>query len=110
LSWIRELALAPLRFYRRYLSALKPPMCRFQPTCSQYAIDAIELHGLLRGSWLFLARIVRCHPLCAGGYDPVPRTFGFRRRVNACSRPDESSISAERDSSAPSDPIHTHHR
>jgi hypothetical protein len=62
----------PIRFYRRVLSPLKPPMCRFSPTCSQYAIEALETHGVLRGSWLALRRIARCHPLCAGGHDPVP--------------------------------------
>ena len=108
---LRSVVLAPLRFYRRFLSRLKPPMCRFHPTCSQYAIEAIELHGILRGSWLFLARIVRCHPLCAGGYDPVPREFAFRRRrVRACPGAGEPSISDPRDLDTPSDPFHTHHR
>jgi putative membrane protein insertion efficiency factor len=110
MNWLREVVLAPLRFYRRFLSRLKPPMCRFHPTCSQYAIEAIELHGILRGSWLFLARIVRCHPLCKGGYDPVPREFGFRRRVRACPDDVEPSISAQHDLDPPSDPFHTHHR
>jgi putative membrane protein insertion efficiency factor len=67
----RALAL-PLRFYRRFLSPLKPAMCRFSPTCSQYAIEALEVHGVLRGSWLALRRIARCHPFCEGGHDPVP--------------------------------------
>lgn len=67
----RLLAL-PIRLYRRFLSPLKPPMCRFAPTCSQYAIEALELHGPLRGSWLALKRIARCHPFCRGGHDPVP--------------------------------------
>lgn len=67
----RVLAL-PVRFYRRFLSPLKPPMCRFAPTCSQYAIEALELHGLFRGSWLALCRVARCHPFCEGGHDPVP--------------------------------------
>lgn len=68
----RSLAAAPLRFYRRFLSPLKPPMCRFSPTCSQYAIEAIEAHGILRGSGLALWRIARCQPFCKGGHDPVP--------------------------------------
>lgn len=72
MSWLRTLATAPLRFYRRFLSPLKPPMCRFSPTCSQYAIEAVENHGLVRGGGLGLWRIARCHPLCKGGYDPVP--------------------------------------
>ncbi|MBL8859328.1 MAG: membrane protein insertion efficiency factor YidD [Planctomycetes bacterium] len=69
---MRQVLLWPLRFYRRWLSPLKPPMCRFSPTCSQYAIEAIETHGILRGPWLAICRIARCHPLCKGGYDPVP--------------------------------------
>lgn len=61
-----------VRFYRRALSPLKPPSCRFQPTCSAYALEAIERHGAARGGWLTLRRILRCHPFCRGGYDPVP--------------------------------------
>ena len=72
MSIARDLATAPLRFYRRFLSPLKPPMCRFAPTCSQYAIEALEIHGILRGGFLAIHRILRCHPLCKGGYDPVP--------------------------------------
>lgn len=72
MSWLGSLGAAPIRFYRRFLSPLKPPMCRFAPTCSQYAIEALELHGLLRGGWLALRRIARCHPFCDGGHDPVP--------------------------------------
>ncbi len=69
---VRTVATAPLRFYRRFLSPLKPPMCRFAPTCSQYAIEAVEIHGIVRGTGLALWRIARCHPLCKGGHDPVP--------------------------------------
>jgi putative membrane protein insertion efficiency factor len=69
---LRSLATLPLRFYRRFLSPLKPPMCRFSPTCSQYAIEAIERHGILRGSGLAVWRVLRCHPFCKGGHDPVP--------------------------------------
>jgi putative membrane protein insertion efficiency factor len=69
---VRRAATLPLRFYRRYLSRWKPPMCRFSPTCSQYAIEAVEGHGILRGSMLAIGRIARCHPFCKGGHDPVP--------------------------------------
>ena len=62
----------PIRAYQRWLSPLKPRMCRFSPTCSQYAIEAVDAHGILRGSAYALWRILRCHPLCKGGYDPVP--------------------------------------
>lgn len=70
------LLIAPIRFYRYFVSPLLPPACRFQPTCSQYAIEAIETHGPLKGAWLALRRLVRCHPIRwlggSSGYDPVP--------------------------------------
>jgi hypothetical protein len=69
---MRALALAPLRFYKRFLSPLLPPMCRFEPTCSIYMMQAIEKHGTLRGVWLGVRRLVRCHPFNPGGWDPVP--------------------------------------
>ncbi len=61
-----------IRGYRLVISPLFPPSCRFQPTCSQYAIQAVERFGALKGSWLALKRILRCHPFNPGGYDPVP--------------------------------------
>ena len=69
---MRTLALALLRFYKRFLSPLLPPMCRFDPTCSVFMMQAIEKHGTLRGVWLGLRRLVRCHPFNPGGWDPVP--------------------------------------
>lgn len=59
-------------FYRKAISPFKPPSCRFIPTCSQYAIEAIEVHGAFKGSALAFRRILRCNPFCEGGYDPVP--------------------------------------
>jgi uncharacterized protein len=64
--------MAAVSFYRKALSPLKPPVCRFEPTCSAYALEALERYGAARGSWLTLKRLLRCHPFCAGGYDPVP--------------------------------------
>ncbi|REC96218.1 membrane protein insertion efficiency factor YidD [Kushneria indalinina] len=61
-------------FYQYVISPLIGPRCRFWPTCSNYAIEAIQLHGAMRGGWLALRRLLRCHPLCAGGVDPVPAT------------------------------------
>ena len=61
-----------IRIYRVLISPLSPPACRFQPTCSQYAIEAIERFGPMYGSWLAVRRILRCHPFHPGGYDPVP--------------------------------------
>ena len=58
--------------YRRYISPLKSPCCRYMPTCSEYAMIAIERYGAMRGGWLALKRILRCHPFHEGGYDPVP--------------------------------------
>ena len=72
-------AVGLIRIYRVTLSPLLGPRCRFLPTCSQYAIDAIHDHGLLRGAWLAVRRIVRCHPFGGSGYDPVPSRTEPRR-------------------------------
>jgi uncharacterized protein len=72
MKFLRRLATWPIRFYQRYISPLKPPMCRFSPTCSQYAVEAVEAHGILRGGAYAVWRIMRCHPFCRGGHDPVP--------------------------------------
>lgn len=61
-----------IRFYRKFISPLKPPTCRFYPTCSTYALEAIEVHGPLKGGYLSTKRILKCNPLHPGGYDPVP--------------------------------------
>lgn len=70
---IRRLLLGAIRFYQRRISPGLPPRCRFIPTCSQYAVQAIEKYGAARGSWLALKRVLRCHPFYKGDmYDPVP--------------------------------------
>jgi len=69
---LARLLVTTLRFYRAFISPLLGPRCRFVPTCSQYAIEAIQLHGAFSGSYLTLRRLARCHPLHAGGFDPVP--------------------------------------
>ena len=69
LGWLLML---PIRFYRAFISPLTPPSCRFTPTCSQYAIEAIEVHGACKGFFLALGRLLRCNVLFPGGYDPVP--------------------------------------
>ncbi|MDQ3990104.1 MAG: membrane protein insertion efficiency factor YidD [Actinomycetota bacterium] len=65
-------ALVPVRLYQRWISPGLPPTCRFHPTCSAYAVDALTGHGLLRGCWLTLRRLLRCGPWHPGGLDPVP--------------------------------------
>ena len=69
---IRRIAIAPIRFYRRFISPALGPNCRYSPTCSAYAMTAIERHGVVRGGWMSLKRVGRCHPWHPGGHDPVP--------------------------------------
>lgn len=64
--------LVPIYFYKRCISPMFPPCCRFTPTCSQYAIEALKKHGPFYGTYLAIRRILRCHPLGGSGYDPVP--------------------------------------
>ena len=69
---VRTALVLAVRGYQVAISPLLPPACRYYPTCSQYAVEALERHGPWRGSWLALRRILRCHPFRPGGYDPVP--------------------------------------
>ena len=68
---MKQVFLLLIKFYRVFLSPLKPPSCRYIPTCSEYALIAIEKYGVLKGCWLAFKRIMRCHPFHKGGYDPV---------------------------------------
>lgn len=69
---VSELLILPVRFYQLCISPMLPRSCRFTPTCSQYAVEALRKHGPLKGSWLAIRRILRCHPWGGSGYDPVP--------------------------------------
>ena len=67
-----QLAMGLIKLYQNTVSKVLPPVCRFQPTCSQYTFEAIKRYGFARGSWLAAKRIARCNPFSEGGYDPVP--------------------------------------
>lgn len=69
---VTQLLIYPIRFYQRYISPMLPPACRFTPTCSQYAVEALQKHGPVKGLYLAVRRILRCHPWGGSGYDPVP--------------------------------------
>lgn len=76
----RNAVLVLLRGYKWAVSPMLPPSCRYVPTCSEYAMEAVEHFGALRGSWMAVARLLRCHPLAKGGYDPVVR----RAEMHVC--------------------------
>ncbi len=87
--FLRRLVTLPVRFYRRWLTRLTPPMCRFHPTCSSYCVEAIENRGILKGTALTIWRLMRCHPFAQGGYDPVPpghETIEPAPETSPCSR------------------------
>ena len=69
---MKSVLIAMIRFYRKYLSPLKPPCCRFIPTCSEYALEAVSKYGAWKGGWLAVKRICKCHPFHKGGYDSGP--------------------------------------
>ncbi|MCC8175898.1 MAG: membrane protein insertion efficiency factor YidD [Bacteroidales bacterium] len=69
---LRKLLILPIRFYQLAISPMLPASCRYVPTCSQYAIEALQKYGALKGGWLAIKRICRCHPWGGSGYDPVP--------------------------------------
>src|SRR6266852_2534112 len=86
LSPTERILLAAVRMYQMFFSALMPSACKFYPSCSQYAADAVQLHGARRGSWLALRRLSRCHPFSPGGVDLVPVAAEFSRDRNAAGR------------------------
>lgn len=73
---LAQLLAVPIHLYRWLISPLLPRACRFYPSCSAYAVEALHVHGPVRGSWLALRRLSRCHPLNPGGVDPVPPVLG----------------------------------
>jgi len=68
---MKKLLILIIKFYRKYISSLKSPCCRFYPTCSEYALEAITKYGALKGGFLSIKRVLKCHPFNKGGYDPV---------------------------------------
>lgn len=69
---MKKMVLLLIRFYQKMISPLTPPSCRFYPTCSHYGVEAVETHGVVKGLWLTIVRISKCHPFHKGGFDPVP--------------------------------------
>ena len=76
-SAVARALMVPIAGYRRFVSPLIPPRCRFAPSCSEYALEALRAHGAIRGLWLTVRRLARCQPFHPGGYDPVPAVFTF---------------------------------
>ena len=76
---MRYVLMQLIRFYRKCISPLFPPCCRYYPTCSAYALQALERFGAVKGSWLALCRLLRCHPWAKGGVDEVPPKIDYRR-------------------------------
>jgi hypothetical protein len=79
---MKQILIWLIQTYRLLISPLFPPSCRFQPTCSQYGIEAIQRFGAIKGSWLTVRRILRCHPFHPGGYDPVPPEHSIENRAS----------------------------
>lgn len=68
---MKNIAIAMIHLYQRYISPLKKPSCRFYPTCSEYSVQALEKYGFIKGTWKSIIRISKCHPFHPGGYDPI---------------------------------------
>ena len=78
---LRKIPIGIIKLYQIVLSPMLGPTCRFHPSCSHYAIDAITEHGMIKGTWLSIKRILKCHPLNNGGYDPVPKKKAEKRMI-----------------------------
>lgn len=76
---MKKIFIGFIRGYQKFISPLFPPSCRYYPTCSNYAVQAIQKHGAIKGSIMGMTRILRCHPFIKGGYDPVPDAFSIHR-------------------------------
>ena len=76
---MKKILMYIIKFYQKLISPLTPPSCRFYPTCSHYGLEAIEKHGAIKGSWLAIRRISKCHPFHEGGFDPVPEKNSEQR-------------------------------
>lgn len=76
---MKYLVISIIKVYQKIISPLTPPSCRFYPTCSHYGVEAVEKHGALKGTYLAVKRILRCHPFNEGGYDPVPEEWNERK-------------------------------
>ena len=80
LSIMKYVLIFLVNVYRKLISPLKKPCCRFYPTCSQYAVEALRIHGAVKGSYLTVRRILRCNPFCPGGFDPVPPKINIKKQ------------------------------
>ncbi|EPD54043.1 hypothetical protein HMPREF1210_00028 [Paenisporosarcina sp. HGH0030] len=76
---MKFLVMGIFRFYQKFISPMTPPSCRFYPTCSHYGVEAVEKHGAIKGTYLAISRILRCHPFHEGGYDPVPEEWPTKK-------------------------------
>ncbi|AWI13232.1 membrane protein insertion efficiency factor YidD [Caldibacillus thermoamylovorans] len=79
-TMLKNIFIGLIRFYQKFISPATPPSCRFYPTCSQYGLEAIQRFGVLKGGYLTVKRILKCHPLHPGGIDPVPLEWSFRSK------------------------------
>jgi putative membrane protein insertion efficiency factor len=76
---MKQIIIAIFRFYQRFISPLTPPSCRFYPTCSHYGVEAVQKHGAIKGGYLTIKRISKCHPFHKGGIDPVPEKWPLKK-------------------------------